>query len=238
MDEDQSIKITHISRPDQEGAFDRSDLQSRYLQAALDAGYIADKDGKELLETYYQTYGGKSTGVAEQRSQQSREAPPASANLLSDPLRSAYQYDEAVKRAEAALPEAAAFAAARKKYKPVALKVKPVQAQLPQQFHIERNIRGDPEEGMPTLPVHPPDFQPTGRYTEERKALIEKLHGTDFLTPEEMKLLHYIYMVHNQAFAFTDEERGCFREDFFPPVEIPVIPQRGGEKYTDPAWAV
>uniref|UniRef100_D8QJM9 Integrase zinc-binding domain-containing protein n=2 Tax=Schizophyllum commune (strain H4-8 / FGSC 9210) TaxID=578458 RepID=D8QJM9_SCHCM len=226
MDEDQSIKITHISRPDQEGAFDRSDLQSRYLQAALDAGYIADKDGKELLETYYQTYGGKSTGVAEQRSQQSREAPPASANLLSDPLRSAYQYDEAVKRAEAALPEAAAFAAARKKYKPVALKVKPVQAQLPQQFHIERNIRGDPEERMPKLPVHPPDFQPTGRYTEERKALIEKLHGTDFLTPEEMKLLHYIYMVHNQAFAFTDEERGCFREDFFPPVEIPVIPHK------------
>ncbi|KAI5823059.1 hypothetical protein K523DRAFT_255846 [Schizophyllum commune Tattone D] len=226
MDEAQSIKITHISRPDNEGTFGRTDLQSRYLQAALDAGYIVDKDGKELLETYYQNYGGNVHPKAEKGDQAAEGTASASANLFSDPLRSTYQYDEAVKRAEAALPEASTFAAARKKYKPVALKVRPVQAQLPQKFHIERNIQGDPEEGMPTLPIHPPDFQPTGRYTAERKALIEKLHGTDFLTPEEMKLLHYIYMIHNQAFAFTDEERGCFREDFFPPVEIPVIPHK------------
>ena len=31
-------------------------------------------------------------------------------------------------------------------------------------------------------------------------------------------------MIHQDAFAWDDSERGHFREDFFPPVEIPTIP--------------
>ena len=33
-------------------------------------------------------------------------------------------------------------------------------------------------------------------------------------------------MVHNDAFTWKTSERGHFREDFFPPVDIPVIPHK------------
>ena len=58
---------------------------------------------------------------------------------------------------------------AGKKYKPVALKVRPIYAELPEQYRIKRDITGDPLAGMPKLMVHLPDFIPTGRYTLERK---------------------------------------------------------------------
>jgi hypothetical protein len=57
--------------------------------------------------------------------------------------------------------------AAKRKYKPVALKVRPVLADLPDKFRITRNIIGDPLTDMPQLLPMPPPFQPTGRYTEE-----------------------------------------------------------------------
>jgi hypothetical protein len=53
---------------------------------------------------------------------------------------------------------------------------------------------------------------------------VDALHGGDFLWPEERRLLHYFYMLHKNAFAWTEDKRGRFREDFFPPVEFPVVP--------------
>ena len=88
-----------------------------------------------------------------------------------------------------------------------------------------RNITGDPLAHMPFIDYsHIPDFTPTGRYTEERMRALDERHNEDFLLPEERKLLHHFMCLHNQAFAWTDSERGSFREDFFPPVEFPVIP--------------
>ncbi|KAJ3779488.1 hypothetical protein GGU10DRAFT_240718, partial [Lentinula aff. detonsa] len=72
-----------------------------------------------------------------------------------------------------------------RKYKPVAKKVKPIIGELPQRFRIIREITGDPLKDMPKLSTHPPEFTPTGRYTEERKAIIDKVHEGDFLWPEE-----------------------------------------------------
>ena len=46
------------------------------------------------------------------------------------------------------------------KYKPVAKKVRPVKATLPQEFHVKRHITGDPLAGMPILPTNPPEFTP------------------------------------------------------------------------------
>jgi hypothetical protein len=51
-------------------------------------------------------------------------------------------------------------------------------------------------------------------------------NNAGFLLPEERKLLHYFMMVHQDAFAWNDTERGHFREDFFPPIEIPVVPHK------------
>jgi len=112
------------------------------------------------------------------------------------------------------------------KYKPVALKVKPVYAELPERFRIKREIQGDPLEGMPVLNPNPPEFVPTGRYTQERKEEFDRIHAGDFLWPEERKLMHHVMMEQNQTFAWDDSERGRFREDFFPPVVIPTVEHR------------
>ena len=71
------------------------------------------------------------------------------------------------------------------KYKPVALKVKPVVQELPAEFRIKREIVGDPLAEMPELSPNPPDFIPTGRYTQERKDHFDKIHKGEFLLVEE-----------------------------------------------------
>jgi len=112
------------------------------------------------------------------------------------------------------------------KYKPVALKTRPVVQELPAEFRIKREIIGDPLAEMPKLSPNPPDFVPTGRYTEKRKDRIDKAHGGDFLLPEERKLMHHLMMEQDLGFAWDDSERGRFREDFFPPIDIPVVPHK------------
>ena len=71
--------------------------------------------------------------------------------------------------------------------------------------------------------THPPAFQPRSRYTQERQEIFDK-NNAGFLFPEECKLLHHFMMLHQDTFAWNDSERGHFREDFFPPVDIPVVP--------------
>lgn len=117
-----------------------------------------------------------------------------------------------------------AYISTKKKYKPVARKIRPVLGSVPEQFRVEREIRGDPLAAMPQLSPCPPDFVPTGRYTAERRDALDKAHGDGFLWPEEQKLLHHFMSEQNEAFAWTDEERGCFKPEFFPPVEFPVVP--------------
>ena len=87
------------------------------------------------------------------------------------------------------------------KYKPVALKTRPVMQELPPDFRIEREIIGDPLAEMPKLSPNPSDFVPTGRYTEERKNRIDNVHSGDFLLPEERKLMHHFMMEQNLGFA-------------------------------------
>ena len=113
--------------------------------------------------------------------------------------------------------------ATKKKYKPVARKVRPVLDDLPAKFRIIRNILGDPLADLPVLNPHPPSFTPTGRYTEERMIQFDK-DNNHFLLPQEHALLHHFMMLHNEGFAWDNSERGHFREDFFPPIDIPVIP--------------
>lgn len=113
---------------------------------------------------------------------------------------------------------------AGKKYKPVALKVRPVYENLPEEFRIERHIYGDPLENLKPLNPVPPDFEPIGRYTQERKEMVDKMHEDNFLSEEEMRLVHHLLMIHESAVAWTDDERGTFKEEFFPPVKFPVQP--------------
>ena len=70
------------------------------------------------------------------------------------------------------------------KYKPVVLKVKPVYAELPEHYRIKREIKEDPLAGMPKLNPTPPDYKPTGRYHQERKDDLDKVHKEGFLWPD------------------------------------------------------
>lgn len=112
---------------------------------------------------------------------------------------------------------------AKKKYKPVARKVKPVLEDLPAKFRIILDIKGDPLASLPVLNPHPIPFTPTGRYTQDRKEQFDK-DNSHFLLPDERALLHNFMMLHNKAFAWDNSERGHFQEDFFPPIDIPVVP--------------
>ena len=38
--------------------------------------------------------------------------------------------------------------------------------------------------------------------------------------------MHHFMCLQEAGFAWTDQERGHFREDFFPPIEIPTIPHK------------
>lgn len=44
-----------------------------------------------------------------------------------------------------------------------------------------------------------------------------------FLWPEEEKLVHHLIKVHENAFAWTEDEKGKFSEDYFEPVVIPTV---------------
>ena len=98
--------------------------------------------------------------------------------------------------------------------------------ELPSRFRITWEIKGDLLKNIPTLATRPPPFQPTGRYTEERKEIIDCGHKGDFLLPEERALMHHFMSVQNAGFAWSDQERRHFHEDFFPPIEIPTIPHK------------
>jgi len=110
-----------------------------------------------------------------------------------------------------------------KKYKPVALKVKPILGTLPERFRMTREIVGNPLQGMPKLPEHLPEFEPRGRYTLERKEKLDMAHEEGFLWPEERRLMHWLIGEQNEAFAWNDAERGKFKEEYFPPVEILTV---------------
>jgi hypothetical protein len=74
------------------------------------------------------------------------------------------------------------------------------------------------------LDPSPPPFVPAGRYIEEHCDIIDKAHTGDFLWKAERDLMHHFMLKNRDAFAWSDSERGKFREDFFPPVDIPTIP--------------
>ena len=76
---------------------------------------------------------------------------------------------------------------------------------------------------LPKLSPNPPTFVPTGRYNQERKEIIDKMNP-GFLLPIEHALLHHFMCLHQDGFAWNNSERGHFREGFFPPIEMPVIP--------------
>ena len=107
-------------------------------------------------------------------------------------------------------------------YKKVAKKVCPVPTSLPKDFCNICCIPEDPLLTLLLLPISPPNFVPGQHLTVECLEALE-LNRFDFLWPEELKLLQHILILNETGLAWTDEEQGWFRNDYFSLVKIPVI---------------
>ncbi|EGN95268.1 hypothetical protein SERLA73DRAFT_16883, partial [Serpula lacrymans var. lacrymans S7.3] len=77
---------------------------------------------------------------------------------------------------------------------------------------------------LPPLPVLPPEFIPTPNLTKERLYDEIKLNSDGLLWPEEEKLFTHIIILNQRSLAFEETDRGTFREDYFSPYVIPVLP--------------
>jgi hypothetical protein len=76
---------------------------------------------------------------------------------------------------------------------------------------------------MLVLPMHPPDFVPSLRYTQEQYEKLQ-LNPNRFLWPEEEKLAHHLVKEQEECLLWIEEEKGEFYQDFFPPVRILTVP--------------
>jgi hypothetical protein len=110
----------------------------------------------------------------------------------------------------------------KRKYRKAEDRIQPIAMQLLEEFHIVRNIIGDPLENIPVLPTHPPDFVPSLRYTQERYEKLQ-LNPNGFLWPEEEKLAHCLVREQEECLSWIEEEKGEFCQDFFPPVRILTV---------------
>jgi hypothetical protein len=108
------------------------------------------------------------------------------------------------------------------RYKPVAKRTHPVPTTLPEEFRIQRRPIPDPFADLPTLPAKPPDFVPGKRYTQERKDAND-VNPTDFLWPDEEKLVHELVKLQEDALAWEEIEKGSFKPEYFDPIVLPVV---------------
>ncbi|EKM49149.1 uncharacterized protein PHACADRAFT_67400, partial [Phanerochaete carnosa HHB-10118-sp] len=108
-------------------------------------------------------------------------------------------------------------------YKKVDRKVRPVPGVFPEEAKVTRNFPEDPLDSLVPLPTTPPEFIPNGRLTKERLEEIN-FNADKFLWPEEEKLFTHILQLNQNAFVFEDTQRGSFREDYFSPYIIPIVP--------------
>jgi hypothetical protein len=192
--------------------FSERGVMNAYMEQAVLYSALPDKDVEDVIKYMGTRYN------APQNTQFLQEyIPRADLEVYQQELQEVPPEDKRIIRQEGDFEQYLT-----KKYKSVALKVKPLYTDLPKKFRIKRDIKGDLLADMPELKPISPEFKPTGRYTQERMEQFTELHQ-DFLLPEEMKLLHQLMMNQERTFAWDATERGRFRTDFFPPVEMPVV---------------
>ena len=80
----------------------------------------------------------------------------------------------------------------------------------------------DPLVLIPVLPTDPPDFTPGERYTRERYEALN-IDPAGFMWKDEKKLAHYVIKVDEKSLAWDESEKGSFKEEYFPPVQMATI---------------
>ncbi|KAK4701125.1 hypothetical protein P7C70_g5112, partial [Phenoliferia sp. Uapishka_3] len=110
------------------------------------------------------------------------------------------------------------------KYKPVGKKVLPIPIVLPTTDNAP--LRRPPLSRDPyQTPLTPdmPKFEPSGKLTEERLALMD-FGPEGWLSDDEKNLMLNVLRIREKALAFDGNERGELKETYGDPYKIPVIP--------------
>jgi hypothetical protein len=97
-----------------------------------------------------------------------------------------------------------------------------VSATLPEDFCTVCRIPVDPLLSLLPLPYCPLNFTPGTRLTQERLDDLDINHY-NFLWPEEVRLLQHVLSLNESGLAWTEVEKGRFRDDYFSLIKIPVI---------------
>ena len=94
-------------------------------------------------------------------------------------------------------------------YKKVTNLIRLVQTTLPEEYRIVHHIPSDPLLSLLVLPTHPPDFIPSEKFTEERREKMN-INATEFLWPEEEKLIIFLIKAQEDGIAWDASECGSF----------------------------
>ena len=188
-DGQESVKIIGYMQPMNGKTFSKPELRNVYLAQGVHISDIEDDERLKVDKFFYETVNIQET---KENKAQPRGVFEQNISEINNPI------------------EGMRTVLAGKKYKPVALKVKPLYQELPEKFRVKRNIMGDPLKDMPVLDPHPPNFELTGHYTTEHKEAMDKVHGSEFLWQEEKKAVHHLIMQQNEVFAWDDTEKGKF----------------------------
>lgn len=220
MDEDGQPEIVGYRKPKKGLTFDSLDLREAFCQAAVPENNKIPQVEKDTLECYFQ---GSVTNLDTQNRTVETNVRCFQQSLVEESIAQFSGKETTEVREALQLRVAEAKMRSSFKYKPVAVKVRPVLADTPPEFRIIRDIKGDPLADMPQLNPTPGDFKPTGRYTQERRDAFIKLHNIGFLWPKELRIIDDLMMKQYEGFAWDDSERGKFKPEYFPPVVMPVL---------------
>ncbi|EJD36125.1 hypothetical protein AURDEDRAFT_74561, partial [Auricularia subglabra TFB-10046 SS5] len=111
----------------------------------------------------------------------------------------------------------------KRPYKSALLKIHPKNAPMPEEYRIVGRMPSDPMLSLPHIGPKPPDVVPTKVMTKERMDGF-KIDESAHLWEEEKRLLKAIIAANEKSFAWKETERGRFRSDYFPPVNLAVLP--------------
>ncbi|KAK7688134.1 hypothetical protein QCA50_008504 [Cerrena zonata] len=92
-------------------------------------------------------------------------------------------------------------------YKRADKKVRPVPGVFPEEDRVLCHFPEDPLLSLPKLTMHPPEFIPNGRLTQERLDEMN-INPDKYLWPEEEKLFKWVLQLNQDSLVFEEEHCG------------------------------
>jgi hypothetical protein len=109
---------------------------------------------------------------------------------------------------------------------------------MPEEARTIRTFPSDPLEGYSKPDLDPPPFVDGERVTRERLDKLD-LFKSGFLLPQEIRIAEAILKRREKSLAFSEADKGRFRDDYFTGYKFPVIPHEPWQEKPipiPPAW--